>query len=186
MLVTFRLLVVALAMMGVAVGVSFGIGVAYGKGDTKTVNSGLTEAQIAQIVGGNGTTGGGGGNFANRSGTPAAGTTPGAGGGGNFAAGGNTTGQITAVDAQNITLTTAQGATVKVSVAPNTTVQTLSSGKVSDLKVGDSIIVAGARGADGSVAATSVSAVPTALQGLLSGNFGGGGGNQRPNAQPTP
>jgi hypothetical protein len=185
MLVTFRLLVIALAMMGVAVGVSFGIGVAYGKGDTKTVSSGLTEAQIAQIVGG-GTGTGGAGNFANRSGTPAAGTTPGSGGGGNFAAGGNTTGQITAVDAQSITLTTAQGATVKVSIAPNTTVQTVATGKATDLKVGDSIIVAGARGSDGTVAATSVSAVPTVLQGLLSGNFGGGGGNQRPGAQATP
>jgi hypothetical protein len=183
MLVTFRLLVISLVMVGVAVGVSFGLGVAYGKGDPKTVNNGLTEAQIAQIVGGG--TGAAGGNFANRSGTPAAGTTPGAGGG-NFAAGGNTTGQITAVDAQSITLSTAQGASVKVNVAPSTTVQTLSSGKLTDLKVGDSIIVAGSRGSDGTVAATSVSAVPSVLQGLLSGNFGGGGGGQRPGVQPTP
>lgn len=183
MLVTFRLLVIALVMMGVAVGVSFGIGVAYGKGDTKTVNSGLTEQQIAQIVGGTGTTGGAG-NFAGRTGTPAAGTTPGAGGA--AAAGNNTSGQITAVDAQSITLSTAQGQSVKVNVAGNTTIQTLTTGKLSDFKVGDSIIVAGTRGADGTVAATTVSAVPSLLQGLLSGTFGGGGASQRPGAQPTP
>ena len=170
MQVTFRLLIFALVGFGLAVGVSFGLGVAYGKGDPKTVNSGLTQQQIQALIGGSGGSGGAGG----------AQNTPRAAAGTGTDGTSNTTGQITAVDNQSVTLQTAQSASVKVTLGGNTTIQTLTTGKASDLKVGDTVIISGTRGADGSVAATSISSLPAAVQSLL----GGGVGQQRMGATP--
>lgn len=170
MQVTFRLLVFALAAVGLAVGLSFGLGVAYGKGNPREVNTGLTQQQIQALIGGSGAAGGATGGAGAVGTARAGGQAP-----GGAATLNNTTGQITAVDATSVTVQTAQGP-VKVNVAGNTTVQTLTTGKLSDLKVGDSIVVAGTRGADGAIAATTISALPSIFQG---GGFGGGGTQQQ-------
>jgi hypothetical protein len=157
-----RVLTIALGVCGVVIGVAFGIGVAYGRGDPKTVESGLTQQQIASLLGG-GTTGTG------RTGQPGANIQ---------ALGNNTIGQVTAIDGQTATVKTAQ-AEVKVTLDANTKVSRY--GGSTTLQVGDSVVVAGTEQADGSVTATSVSQMPPELAALAGG---GGGTFTRPGAAP--
>lgn len=66
------------------------------------------------------------------------------------------TGTLSKIDGSILTLTTGQGpVTVKV-ISDNTTVQKITTGSLSDLKVGISIIATGPQNPDGSIAATSI------------------------------
>ena len=67
-----------------------------------------------------------------------------------------TTGTVKSIDGTTIYLRTADGKVVTVKLDGKTTVSTATTGKVADVKPGQSVIVQGATGADGTVAATSV------------------------------
>jgi len=76
--------------------------------------------------------------------------------GGPAGAGDVTAGTITGIDGDTITLKLADGSTVKVTSSSDTTVTTSETSSVRDLAKGDSIVVSGTAGSDGTVAATTV------------------------------
>jgi hypothetical protein len=156
MLLNFRIIIAFVAITGLAAGLAFGLGVAYGRGDPKVVETGLTQQQIRSLLGVGG----------------AGAAQTGAGGAGGT--GNNVTGQITAIEGGVITVQSFQG-TVKVSVASSATVNKLAAGSLSDLKVGDTIVASGTRSADGTLEATAVSQSAATTQ--SAGN--------RPQANPT-
>jgi hypothetical protein len=172
---TYRLLLGGLLVVGVAAGLAFGIGVAYGRGDPKVVDTGLSAQEIQALLGsGGGTQGtGGAGNFRN-----------GAAGLGGAAAQNGTTGQITAINGDTITVSGIQG-DVKIVLNPDATVNTLTVGSATDLKVGDEINATGDTQDDGSVHASAVNQLPTGFGALGAGRFGGGAG-ARTTPTPTP
>ncbi len=94
---------------------------------------------------GGGTGGGGGGNF------------PGLNGGGNGgnAANRGAVGQIKSIDGNTITISTPQ-AEVKVTLTGTTVIDKTVTGTVSDLTVGERIVVRGTRDSAGNITATTV------------------------------
>jgi len=92
--------------------------------------------------------------------------------------GGLTAGKITSIDGDTITLTLADGSTVKVSTSGSTSVTKTSKAKVSDLKTGDSVTVIGEADSSGNVTATRISEGDA--------GFGGFVGGPRPSGAPTP
>ena len=84
-------------------------------------------------------------------------------GGGGAGFGGGTTGQIKLVDGSNIYVVDAQGNTVKVSTTPSSTISTSQPSTLSALQLGDTVVVRGTTGSDGTVTATSIttSSAPT-------------------------
>jgi len=162
----FRVLLLGVLAVGLVVGVAFGTGIAVGKGDRQTVQTGLTQQQLQSLLG--------------VGGAAAAGASQGAGSQaarGALNLGGNTIGQVTAIEGQTVTVQTQQ-ATVKVAVGPSTTVNTYGGNGLAGLKTGDAVVVAGQRKDDGSIEATSISQLPPELQSLASGG--------RPGGAPTP
>ena len=162
MSLSFRTLAIGIGVMGIAMGVAFGAGVAYGRGDPKTVQSGLTQQQIQQLYG------------APTNPAAAGGAGAGAGGGQNAGAAGAaalasraTSGRVTAVSGQTITIETARGSQ-KVNVASSASVNKISGGAASDITEGTTIFASGTRKEDGSFDATAVSQVPSELAQLLS------------------
>jgi hypothetical protein len=119
-------------------------------GTTKT-----TSSSASAPAGGFGNFAGGGRNGGN-------GGTGGTGGaGGSSAAGGgapSTTGKVTLVDGATVYVTTADGQVVIVHTSANTVVKVEQTGALKDIPVGTTVSVQGATGADGSVAATQVTA----------------------------
>ena len=79
---------------------------------------------------------------------------------GNGATGRGTTGTVKLVDGTNVYITTADGSIVKVTTSPTSKVTKASPGAVSDLKAGDTVTVQGTTGADGTIAASSISQGP--------------------------
>src|SRR5262245_24698804 len=71
-----------------------------------------------------------------------------------------TAGKVKLVDGTNVYITTSDGSTVKVTTSPTSKVTKSVDGAVSDLKAGDDVVVQGATGADGTIAATSISQSP--------------------------
>ena len=72
---------------------------------------------------------------------------------------------------------TRAGGVQKVNLGPSTTVNKMSTGSQTDLKVGDTVIAAGTAKPDGtSFDATSVSQVPAELAPLVDAGGSGGGG----------
>ncbi len=181
MKITYRLMLIAIAVLGVGFGLSFGAGVAYGHGNPKTAAGGLTQAQLnsllgintssAAATGGAATTGGGAATRPGAAGTAAA--------GGGAALATTATGQITTISGNTVTIQTRQG-TEKVNLSSSTTIQKLVAGTTSDLKAGDSIIASGSRNADGSFDAKQVGPLPSELQALIGGGAGGGGASATP------
>ncbi len=181
MQLTYRLMLLSLLIMGAAVGLAFGIGVAYGRGNPKVVDTGLSAQEIQSLVSS-------GGARLGRTGA-AASTTPGAsgaiGGSGFAGRGGNgVTGQISAINGNELTITGFQG-DVKVTLGSDATISTLQTGSASDLKVGEEVSVAGETQSDGSVNATSVTELPASV-GAGRGGFTGGGGRGGAAATATP
>jgi len=163
----FRVLLAGVLAIGVAVGVAFGAGVAFGKGDRQTVQTGLTQQQLQSLLG-VGSAATGAGNLQGTGGQPAR---------GGLSLGGNTIGQVTAIEGQTVTLQTQQ-ASVKVTVGPSTSVNAYAGNGLAGLKTGDAVVVAGQRKEDGSIEATSISQLPPELQSLATGGRAG--------AAPTP
>jgi hypothetical protein len=174
MVLNKRIMIIAVAVCGIAIGVAFGVGVAYGRGDPKTVESGLSQQEIATLLGGSGLQSAGNNSAAGQRGL---------GNAGGQLLGNNTIGQVTAVDGQTVTVKTVQ-AEVKVTLDANTNVSKYGTSG-SDLQVGDTVVVAGTKQQDGSVLATSVSQMPTELA-TLAGGFQGGAGRPGTGATPTP
>lgn len=117
--------------------------------------TGTTSGTGTTATGGTGTTGGTG---------AAGGQQPGGFPGGGF--GGMTIGTLTAVDGNTLTITGQDGTTTTVTVPDSVDVTASKKVPLSDLTVGETVIVSGTAGDDGTVTASSVS------QG---GGFPGGG-----------
>jgi hypothetical protein len=130
-------------LAALAIGVFGGILISHG-------TSGTTQASSTQ----RGTFGG-----AEGGGTPGG---TGATGGGNF-----TSGTISAVDGDTVTLTLTDGSTVKVKTSTDTTVTKSDTAAVTDLKKGETVTVIGTTDSSGNVTATTVTEGAT-------GGFGGG------------
>ncbi|WP_433385470.1 hypothetical protein ACQPZX_28635 [Actinoplanes sp. CA-142083] len=108
---------------------------------------------------GTGRYGGGSGAYGFPGGLPGGGTSTGQQGGATTAAAG-TTGTVKLVDGTTIYVQTPDGNVVTVKTDGKTKVATAKTGKVADVKAGQSITVQGATGSDGTVTATSVTAQP--------------------------
>ncbi len=183
MQLTYRYVLIGIAALGVALGVAFGAGVAYGRGDPREVQSGLTTQQIQSLLGINtaqaassGAAPAGGGAAGTGSGAGAQrGQAAGAGGGLTALLGGAVAGRVTAVTGDSVTIETAQGPQ-KINLSAATSVSRVSTGTSDDIREGATIIASGTKKDDGSYDATSVSQLPAELQRL----FGGGGNQQRP------
>jgi hypothetical protein len=155
-----RVLAVTLGVVGMAMGVSFGAGVAYGRGEPKTVQSGLTQQQIQQLYGAptnpGATQGGTGTGLPGAGGLP---STPSAGSGGAAPASARgTSGRVTNISGQTLTIETARGSE-KVNLSPSGTVSKSTPGVISDIKEGTNVFASGNRNADGSLDATSLSEI---------------------------
>lgn len=75
-----------------------------------------------------------------------------------------TIGTVSRVDGSTVYVTTPDGKEVAVTTTGDTTVRLTTEGKVSDLKQGQSVVVQGETGADGSVSAKTISEQPMVLQ----------------------
>lgn len=116
----------------------------------------------------------------------AAGSAGGTGGG--FAGRGGTVGTVESVDGGTIVITSANGEKVTVKTAAATTVTKNETGAVSDIKTGDTIVVRGTAGADGSTEAQTITIGGAGATGFPGGGtFPGGGaptGGQAPTGFP--
>ena len=103
-------------------------------------------------------------------------TFPGGGGQGAQGAnrGGFTSGEVTTIEGDVITLKLADGSTVTVTANSDTTVTTTSDADLSDLDEGDTITAVGKADSDGNVTATTISEGQTGFGGGFGGGAGGG------------
>ncbi len=121
---------------------------------------------------------GGQGNFgANAQGTPNARRTAGQG-----APGGFVMGQIDQIAGDSLTLTANDGKQTKVLVTNTTLIQKQASVTLADLAQGETVIVSGSTGTDGSITARSLQVSPAGSV----PSFGGGPGGNRNGSAPTP
>jgi len=107
------------------------------------------------------------------------------------ARGGLTSGQITNVQGDNITLQMSDGTTKTVSLSASTVISKLATTTTADLSVGETVSVTGAAASDGSVAAQSIQIRPAGSQFPGGGQAANGGGQtpgsgQVPNGQTPP
>lgn len=135
---------------------------------TATATTGSANANAAAAAGG---FAGRGGANANANGAAAAG---GGAGGAAGALGNATVGQVKLVDGNNVYVTTQDGTIVKVKVDPSLAIQVTKQGTVADLTTGETVIVQGDAGADGTVNATSVRLGGAAGFGGRAGGAGAG------------
>jgi hypothetical protein len=175
----FRFIALGVVALGLAMGVAFGLGVAYGKGDEpKAETGGITLAQIQQMIGASGGGGGAGAGGAGAGGAGAGGAgAGGAGAGGSGAAGGgntaaaasarSTAGRITAVQGQTVTIEIRPGLTQKLNLAATTVVNKLQTGAGADLKEGSSVLVSGTRKDDGSFDVATINIVPPEVASIV-------------------
>ena len=106
-------------------------------------------------------------------GATGAGDFPGFGGASSAAAG-----TISVVDGDTLYVLTTTGALVKVTLNPSTTVTRNAKSQALDLRPGDTVVVQGTAGANGDVAASSISATAPGVSSSGGGfgrGFGGGG-----------
>jgi hypothetical protein len=114
-------------------------------------------------------TGTGGGTGANGGGFAGFGG-GGAGGGG----GGRTAGTVSDVEGSTVFVTDAAGSIVKVNLAATTKISKTTTASASDIQLGDTIVVTGAKGTDGSTAAQTITIAPAGT--TIGGGGGSGGG----------
>jgi hypothetical protein len=139
---------------------------------------GRSQARAALSTGRQGAFGGQANFGANAQGTPNARRTGGQGAQG----GGFVMGQIDQVADGSLTLTDSNGKQTKVLVTNTTLIQKQASVTLTDLKQGETVVVSGSAGTDGSITARSVQVSPA---GSLPG-FGGANGNRSGGATSTP
>ena len=120
-------------------------------------------------------------------GAPGGGFNNGQGGGFNNGQGrGGVFGQITEVGSNYITVTENNGTQTKVMVTDTTLIEKNASVKLTDLASGDTVIVSGSQGSDGSYTARSVQVAPAGRIGNPgSGGPNGGGTNGGPGFGPN-
>ena len=92
--------------------------------------------------------------------------------GGQFAGGGGTVGTVKLVDGSNVYITDASGNLVKVTTQPGLVVTVNKDGTVADLAAGETVVVTGTAGADGSIAATAIRAGTATVGGQGRGGAG--------------
>jgi hypothetical protein len=97
-----------------------------------------------------------------------------AAGGFGGAAGGATTGQVAFIQGSTLYVTNTQGNTVKVTTSPGSTVTKTVTSTVKSIHPGETVVIVGATGADGSVSAESIR-VGASGGGGLGSLFGGSG-----------
>jgi len=111
-------------------------------------------------------------------GTSAAGASGGGGAAGGFAGGGGgaTTGQVAFIEGSTLYVTNTQGNTVKVNTSPASTVTKTVSSNVKAIHPGETVVIVGAKGANGTVSAESIR-VGAGGAGGLGSLFGGSSGS---------
>jgi hypothetical protein len=111
----------------------------------------------------------------------------GGGGGGGGAGGGTgvTVGQVKLVDGTNLYVQDAQGNITKVSTSGSTSVTVSQAGTLAQLTPGETVVVQGTAGADGTVAATSVNAGGRLTRAGTTGRDTTGSSGTATTAQPT-
>lgn len=72
----------------------------------------------------------------------------------------NVRGKVVKLDGQNLTVKTREGQTVKVALAPNTSVRAVAKKKLSDIKAGDNVASTSLPGKDGKLHAVEVHFLP--------------------------
>ncbi|WP_018686010.1 DUF5666 domain-containing protein [Actinokineospora enzanensis] len=117
-------------------------------------SSSSTPAGQGARAGGYGGFGGGYGRGTGQGGQPGQGGQGGAGAPGG--ARGGTAGTIDHVDGTTVYVKTQDGKVVKVSTSDSTVVDLMSTGKLSDLAPGDTVVVQGQQGSDGTVTARTL------------------------------
>ena len=100
-------------------------------------------------------------------------------GGEAFAGRGGLTGTLENINDGVLTVNTSRGP-LQAIVGPETTIQELAEGAITDLKNGLRVTIIGERDENGAVVATSVLIIPEGLEGLPGGGFLGGGGRGGP------
>ena len=122
-----------------------------GAGGARAASFATAFARTGTGTGGTGTGrfgGGGGGGFGGG----------GTGTGGFGGSGGSISGTVTVVSGDTLYVTAANGTVYTVTTSGSTTVSIASSGKISQLKPGQTVTIAGSAGSNGDVAATSITA----------------------------
>lgn len=94
-----------------------------------------------------------------------------------FGGGGATIGTVTAIKGSTLYVTDTSGNVVKVSTSPASQVSKTTTGTVKDIKPGDTVVVRGAQGKNGTIAASSISLGG----GVGAVAFGGAGGGSSAN-----
>lgn len=155
---TLKIILSAVAILVIA-GASFYGGMVYGKNQATAAAATVSMNMPAGFQPPNGTAAPGDGT------RPFNGRGQGDGTGGFAAQPGNvpdgmTFGQIESIDGNTLTLTTQAGGTVTVQVTDTTLIEKNASVSVSDLAVGDAVIISGNPNDDGSIAARSVQVAP--------------------------
>lgn len=115
-----------------------------------------------------------------RGGLSGAGASTGGGGfgggfGGSAGAGGATVGQVAFVQGANLYVTNTQGNTVEVRTSPGSTVTKMVKASVESIHPGETVIVTGTAGANGSIDAESIRVGASTGAGGLGALFGGAG-----------
>jgi hypothetical protein len=88
--------------------------------------------------------------------------------------GGATVGTVKLVNGSTIYLTTTNGSVVKVTTSGSTKLSVSATGKASDLKAGETVVVQGSTDSTGGVTATSVTATGSTAAGGTGGGAAGG------------
>jgi hypothetical protein len=167
-----------LAALLIACGFIGGVEVQKGQASSSTTatagaGAGGLASRLAALGGarpGAGSTAGGSSTGASGS-TGAAGAVAGAGGSG----GGVTTGQVAYVSGNTLYVTTTQGNTVKVSAAAGAKVTKTVSTQAKSIHPGETVVVLGSKGTNGSVSATSITVGSPAAGGAAGAAAAGGG-----------
>jgi hypothetical protein len=160
-----------LAVIVLAAG-AFYAGVSVEKSHAKSSTSGTLAAAFSRFAGARGGAGGTRGTGA--TGATGTGTGTAAGGAAGAAGAGVTVGQVKLVDGKNVYVTDTAGGITKIVTNASSTITVSQAGTVSDVKPGDTVIVRGAAGKDGTVTATSLT--DSGAGGAAArGGFGGGG-----------
>jgi len=110
------------------------------------------------------------GSSGRQGGPPSGASSPGAGGGR------PTVGTVESTDGSTVTVKTSSGSTVTVTTSSSTKVMVIKTGALSDLKVGDRIVVSGTT-SDGTITATTIRTGSAGLGGGPGGGSGPAGGN---------
>ncbi len=174
----FVALLVAVLVLGGSLGGAFAGGVALGKSQGKA--AAVTTQTTQSTTGGTQQTQGQG-QFTQEQIQQFRQQFQGQGGTGTTGLRGGLTGTIEKVDANTITVNTAQGP-LQATIGASTTIGKVGVGTVADLASGAQVTVVGQRGQDGTVTAQSIIITPAGMQNPLGGGLLG----QRQQQTPTP